>query len=57
MATATPFPPPDTILQRIRLCREELAELKRLLRAARAAEKADQARHARLQAERVPHAR
>jgi hypothetical protein len=57
MATTTQFPPPETILERIRLCREELAELKRLLRAARAALKADQARHARLRVEGVPHAR
>jgi hypothetical protein len=47
MATAIPFPTPEQILERINLCRVELAELKRLLRAVRAAEKAEQARHAR----------
>jgi hypothetical protein len=47
METATPLPPPDLILERMNLCRVELAELKRLLRAVRAAGKAEEARRAR----------
>jgi hypothetical protein len=47
MATTSTLPTPEQILERMTLCRVELAELKRLLRAVKAAEKAEQARRAR----------
>jgi hypothetical protein len=49
MSDPITIPPPEVLVGRIRLCREELAQLKRLLRLATSARRADEARAARLQ--------
>jgi len=47
MTTTITLPTPDQIVERINLCRVELAQLKRVLRAIKASEKAEQAHRAR----------
>ena len=49
MDVTASLPSSDAIRKQVRLCREELAELKKLLRAALSAERAQAARMARTQ--------